>query len=76
MVLFKSSTRRLSTLKPKITLCLASLAVLFSSCADFDQFNDMQVDPFSPEFGFPILNSEVTLEELLDVQEGQNLSYI
>ncbi len=76
MVNFLSSMIWLSTLKPKMILYLACLTVLFSSCADFDQFNDLQIEPFSPEFGFPILNSVVTLEELLNAREGQSLSYI
>lgn len=65
-----------SALRARFIALLSCLAMLVINCSDFDQFTDMQIDPFSPEFGFPILNSEVTLEELLNAQEGQSLSYI
>ncbi len=55
---------------------LLFVGVLLVSCADYDQFSDLEIESFSPEFGFPLINSKVSLEELLNIQAETDLSVI
>lgn len=61
----------------KAIIIVIAFAGLFNGCADYDIFNnDVVVDPISPSFGFPVVNSETTIEELLGGQDTPSLSYL
>lgn len=55
---------------------LLFFAGFFFACSGFDQFDDLEIETFSPEFGFPLINSEISMEELLNIQTGNGLSVI
>ncbi len=77
MTYFRLLFRLTRTIHFKAIIGVFALAGLFNGCADYDIFNDdVIIDPVSPSFGFPILNSETEIADLLDTEDTQSLSYI
>lgn len=53
-------------MKTRIALCLGILLIGLTGCYDYSKFDNITVDPFSPAFVFPIINSKITFKDLAE----------
>lgn len=53
-------------MKTRIAKCLGILLIGLTGCYDYSKFDNIIVDPFSPAYVFPIINSRITFKELAE----------
>lgn len=53
-------------MKTRITKWLGILLIGLTGCYDYSNFDNIGLDPFSPNLVFPLLNSEITFKELAE----------
>jgi hypothetical protein len=57
----------------RLNLLSALCAMLFlSSCWDIDDYKNIDIEPFNPSFGYPILSSKITINEMVDANASDD----